>query len=547
MFGNGAIDLTHPDEVFYIETAKEMLNAKDLLTPRIFEAPQFEKPIFAYWLFMLSLKILGFTPFAARLAPALCGLFAVFLIYGISWVMFKNKRLAFLSGWVLMSSVMHLALSRAVLTDMIFTLWVTCSLGAFYWAYSDPSAKKKGLILSGAASGLAVLTKGLLGFCFPMGTILIFLLWRKDLKFLKSWATLIGLALLLVIALPWHIYMYQLYGREFIEEYFKNVHVRRLFVAEHERLNKWYFYPLVMAGGLFPWTIFIFSAGKLFFGQLREKASQPFVFLASWILGVLVFIQPAYSKLASYIAPAFPALTFIVAYYVEQILAKSKKEQDRSFEVPVYGLIIFLVVFAAAIIFVSEKYRNFIPSFHIVWIGATLFLGTAVFIFLNMRKKERGSVILSIPLVFVALLASCGLAIPVAEPWVTCKQISGLLQKVDQGDSTVLVSKFFVRGVKYYTGRKVAVLNVRGEPFYSHHPIPFLDTDTKVDLFLRTQPVTYCIVRHAGLDDLQRIAINGEFRITELGESGGKFLLKIEKIKKQKISSRRKAFCYTTS
>ena len=44
MFGNGIVSLTHPDEVFYIQSAKEMLAHNSWLTPMIFGDVQFEKP-----------------------------------------------------------------------------------------------------------------------------------------------------------------------------------------------------------------------------------------------------------------------------------------------------------------------------------------------------------------------------------------------------------------------------------------------------------------------------------------------------------------------
>ena len=46
----GSVGLTDPDETFYAQTAKEMLDGHHFLTPFIFGYPQFEKPILFYWL-----------------------------------------------------------------------------------------------------------------------------------------------------------------------------------------------------------------------------------------------------------------------------------------------------------------------------------------------------------------------------------------------------------------------------------------------------------------------------------------------------------------
>src|SRR3989344_5559812 len=49
MMGNGFVSLTHPDEVFYVQSAKEMIQHHSWLTPMIFDAPQFEKPVFFFY------------------------------------------------------------------------------------------------------------------------------------------------------------------------------------------------------------------------------------------------------------------------------------------------------------------------------------------------------------------------------------------------------------------------------------------------------------------------------------------------------------------
>ena len=86
-----------------------------------------------------------------------------------------------------------------------------------------------------------------------------------------------------------------------------------------------------------------------------------------------------------------------------------------------------------------------------------------------------------------------------------------------------------MRGVKYYTDRKTAVIDINGSGFFSPHPIPFLNSDKKVRDFLAQQPVTYCIVKKSNVRDLERIA-QGQFHVNLLDEIGGKYLLKLEKI-----------------
>ena len=73
MLGNGILSLTNPDEVFYAQTAKEMIQHKTWATPYLFDQPQFEKPIFLYWCLRASFIIFGVTSFAARFASGSSG------------------------------------------------------------------------------------------------------------------------------------------------------------------------------------------------------------------------------------------------------------------------------------------------------------------------------------------------------------------------------------------------------------------------------------------------------------------------------------------
>ena len=288
MMGNGVVSLTHPDEVFYVQTAKEMVQHNSWLTPMIFDAPQFEKPILFYWLLALNIKLFGIAPFWARFWPAFFAILGVAVTYWAAWMLFERKRPAVLSAVVLMSSFIYLALARAVLTDMVFSILVVTTIALLYAAYKYSASADKWLVAAGAVSGVAVLTKGVLGILFPAAVFLIFLFYKKDLAFLQRRGTWVGLLVLLLITLPWHLLMYQWYGQEFIREYVHNVHIRRVLEAEHARLDNWYFYLGLMFAGVLPWSFFWPPAAISVWRQFKNRFPDrdKLFFLLAWIIGV---------------------------------------------------------------------------------------------------------------------------------------------------------------------------------------------------------------------------------------------------------------------
>ena len=90
-FRLGSFGLLDPDEPFYTLTAKEMLERRDPSTPVIFGQPQFEKPIFFYWVLYGFFKLFGVNEFASRLGPCLAGILTVIATYLWSKILFKRR------------------------------------------------------------------------------------------------------------------------------------------------------------------------------------------------------------------------------------------------------------------------------------------------------------------------------------------------------------------------------------------------------------------------------------------------------------------------
>jgi len=533
MFGNNIVSLTHPDEVFYIQSAKEMLAHNSWITPMIFDGVHFEKPFFSLALFALAIKWFGLTSFAGRFWPSLFGIIGVGAVYWIAWILFKRKQLAFFAGLIISSSFIYLALSRAVLTDMIFSVIVVISIGFFCLAYYNRKYKQSGIILWLVFAAIAVLTKGLLGVKFPVAIAVIFLIYKRDLSFLKCSASIWGCLLFLGIALPWHLLMYQQHGQWFLEEYFYNVHWRRILMAEHARLDNWYFYLMLLVVGVMPWFLFWITAGHNIFVQFKKKMSSrdQLFFLLAWIVGIYMFVQPAHSKLASYIFPAFPAIAILLAYSINEALEKAQNgENPRLFKICAYATSVLLLGVALGGVIAGKMYIDILIDMRPVYFAAAAIVLIAALIFFFNRTKRYTLMIISYLGVSITLIASLFFARPYIEPWVSCKDISDVFKQMDNSNTPVLASKFYVRGVRFYTDRPMAVIDINGKGFWSPHPIPFLNTDQMVVDFLNKRPMTWAILKEGNVKDLHRILKNRKFKINEFEGIGGKFILQIEKI-----------------
>lgn len=468
MLGNSLLSLTNPDEVFYVQTAKEMAMHHSWLTPYLFDQPQFEKPIFTYWLLRLGFMVFGITSFGARFFPALFAIFGVIAVYFLSILGYRDDKKAFMSALILMSSGFYIGMARTVFTDMIFTVFILLALVSFFWGYSCRGRKMPGILLFFVFSGLAVLTKGPLGFLIPILAVVLFLAIRNDLRFLLCGYSLWGVLIFLAVSLPWYIVMVQRYGHAFTHEFFYNDHFRRIMEAEHKRYDTWYFYLFSMIAYMFPWSLFTLAALIYLARGLKHEAKAVHIFLACWIGAVFFIFQTAHSKLASYILPLFPALAVITGDFVCNRMSLRPKSQKNIY---LLALSIFVVLWA---ILFTHSY---------------------------------------------------------IDPYVSSRMPAEYLLRNYKVEGYILCSKPFVRGVRYYTDKPVAVVNIHSseDNFFSPHPIPYLHTGEELIEFLRKQPATYGILKKSSVEEIRQLTEKG-FRYTLLKVIGDQYIFKIERL-----------------
>jgi 4-amino-4-deoxy-L-arabinose transferase-like glycosyltransferase len=120
VLGNAILSLTNPDEVFYVQTAREMAQQHTWMTPYLFGQPQFEKPVLTYWFLRLSFLIFGISNFGVRFFPAVFGILGVLSVYFLGWYGFRDEKKAFLSALVLMTGVVYIGLARTVFLLGVF-------------------------------------------------------------------------------------------------------------------------------------------------------------------------------------------------------------------------------------------------------------------------------------------------------------------------------------------------------------------------------------------------------------------------------------------
>jgi len=468
----GYLGLIDPDEPFYAQSSREMLEAHDWVTPRIFDQPQFEKPILIYWLSMVSFRTLGDNELAAR-APA--ALFATLLVF-MTWAFAAraiNERAAFLASIALATSAEFFVSARMMLTDMVFAAFVCGSVFSLWIA--SRSVRRPGLwfVVACALSGLAVLTKGPLGLLLPALAIPAMLLAREHRLSVRPIPLVGGLAVFAAIAVPWYAIMLQKFGRSYFEAFFIHENVERFFRAEHRSNNHLYYYLAVLAGGSVPWTPALAALASPARRQAIWDATSRF--LASWGLLCLAFFTLAASKLPSYVLFLFVPLALLIGRALDLLLQADDRGQLTKWAMG--GLSLAQVVpFLVA--------PRMPPYSVLAWPLGFVAACLTIALVLQMRRISLTWIAASASSSIVLLLVCLTWAGPSVDAIVSTRSLSREIRDKLRPSETLMASPLLARGVSYYTRQPVTVLSDRARPFYSPHPLPIVRGSRGLDSLL---------------------------------------------------------------
>ncbi|MBN1520942.1 MAG: glycosyltransferase family 39 protein [Candidatus Aureabacteria bacterium] len=303
----GLRGLGEPDEGRYAEIAREMVESKDFITPRLNAVKHFHKPPLVYWMVAASLSVLGKNEFAARLPVLVFALIGIIGTYRFSKALFPEKKdLAFFSSFVLALSLQYYIWSQILCPDMILSvlmLLVFCS----FWQFVQTG---KGLFAVAVYLGLSFLVKGPVAFLLVFIVALVFFLVTRDREKAKKIFAPAPWLVFLIIVLPWFVTV--MIKNKGLLSYFLNYHLlQRFATTAHGRSRPFYYFLGILLAGMLPWTFWtvkgLFVSRKLIFQDKR------YLFLYLWIIVPLVFFSLSGSKLPGYILPVYPALSIITA------------------------------------------------------------------------------------------------------------------------------------------------------------------------------------------------------------------------------------------
>ncbi|MBU4377416.1 MAG: glycosyltransferase family 39 protein [Candidatus Omnitrophica bacterium] len=396
-------------EKFYFQSVKEMFSGHDWITPYYHGQFRFAKPILFYWCVSLSYIVFGINNFAARFPSAVFAIFTIILTYSIGRRLF-NQKTGLLAALMAATFPIFFMYARYSSPDIAMTFLITFAMYLFI---------RKSFIPFFVVLGLAMATKGPLGFIIPLVAVSAYMISTKDRATLKSMNMPLGIAIIAAIGLPWYILMYKLHGDVYLNHIIAKEALERMFYSPGDKtgsaalLNyaKHFFdYVPALLAFFIPHSLFLPASLIDAFKNKKRPAAEKdsYKLVLSFFLTIFVLFTLISSKIYHYMLPISPFFAILVAAYLTRLEESGSLFKSPNFRV-MYTLVIITYSLGITVLLYTMRhlYPAQVPLYNYGLIFVPLLLAVPYW-------KKKGSVALfAIPLATaIVMIFFAGKALP---------------------------------------------------------------------------------------------------------------------------------------
>lgn len=481
----GKLGLIDPDEPFYALSAREMVQSGDWLTPQIFGAPQFEKPIFYYWMLSGSYRVFGESEFAGRFPTAASATVLVLLAYAFARRLF-NPRAGLLAGMFMTGGLVMALMGRLMLTDIPLAVFITASLYAYWRSQEEPQRRNRWIFLHMFFSALGVLTKGPIGSLIPLFSIAAHTILARRPWALRGRGFWSGLVAYAAIVGPWYTMMLQKHGWSFVDEFFYRDNWLRFIRAEHASNNHFWYYPAVLLIGSIPWLPALLMAIRRFIAAPRGNPAL--LFTGCWLVPNLLFLTAAQSKLPSYAFFLFVPLALLTGMALDALLSRGFETRAEK------GMVLGAAGVQAVALVIAPFIKPVQPFGVPVWVFGLVLV--AAFGALMMQRYRTW---IGLTAISSTMFIGCALTLgfPALEETLSIRPVAQKMAAMQRPGEPLLAGKFALRGIAFYTKQSVAVLSNKQHPFWADHPVKIIVGTQGLSEMLEQHPSALCTMRRS--------------------------------------------------
>lgn len=280
-------------------------------------------PPLLIWIGYIFTSLFGMNSIVLKGIIFAFGLASLWLIMKIGNNVY-SPRAGIIAAIIFCSNLIFNIFSKRFQFDIPYTFLILLSF--WYFLKFLDTGKAKYNYLSGIVFGLCLMIKILVGFFIPMAILLWMLISKDRMKYtFRHLASLTAIGV--IIAAPWHIYMFAKYGTEFVNYFFfYHIYERALFGVEHNTKGSGYIYHISYLLTILPFgAVILFGAYKKLISYRRLAAKELFIFV--WFIIGFIIITVFKTKLEVYILLILTPGVFIAGNYLEVLDSAGRKEK----------------------------------------------------------------------------------------------------------------------------------------------------------------------------------------------------------------------------
>ncbi len=474
--------LTDADEAYYAESAREMVERGDWLTPYYNYEQRWQKPVLYYWLTAITYLVVGIGEWSARCWSALLGVGLAFATCVAGRRLTHHDDVGWLAGAIVATSFGCFALARMALPDLPFAFFVTLAIA---------SAIEGRWIGAGLAAGLGFLMKGPLAVVLP-GIVLV-PIWLRERRAVRppSRDLALAIAVFAVVGLPWYAGMTAAHGRGYLVSFFVGDNLERFATDRFNEPRSPFFYVPVLLGGLLPWTAYLVAAA---WRPVRDLFARRLVLsdhewrLVVWAAAPLLFFSVSVGKQPRYILPVLPPIAILLARAILNRIEgaqRGDRAAQRELRAATYATAALLALMGLTLARARGIFLNAIPAF--AWSASLTLAASAAALAVTARRQRWTWLPVVVPLCAAAALVAIQFGALAGRHPEPVEEMAALVRTHRAADEAIGSHHVFVRNLIFYTG-------LRQENLF---------TDELAVSFMQSRDRVLMIVRAADLPRLE--------------------------------------------
>ena len=468
------------------QVARELIRRREVLTPLYGAQPLYEKPTPAYALEALAYRHEPGSPLRSRQVRAGLALLLV-LITGVAGARHFGPRAGVFAAGVLATTVALPMAARNDGTQVLGSLlaWVGCA-GLADVVFGRARGRDLRLVVTYGALAAALVCAGPLTALWPLAGLALYLALARDREDWRRAHPFVGLALMLVVALPWYGAMIARHGADFLAH-------APFFPYAVGPPMPWfagvvYAIPLLVAGS-FPWCALlpdamvhaatwwrgrlpllrIGSTGPQLAGvtalqrERREEGAAHF-FVACLLAALApIVLYPARPLTAA--LPAVPAAALLCGRLLDHLF----EDPPRLAQALTRSTLTLAVTGSvASLTFVALATRVSDAAAELRLLGAAMLLASwAPFLADLLRRRRLAALLIGLPVAAGMPIVSLQV-LPAMEDWLNTRAASQALELAAPSGAPLALVGEPPPSLRFYAGRDLVPVIPRPEELRGH-------------------------------------------------------------------------------